>query len=154
MTVSMHAAAKRMCEHSGWSLSNLKLQKLLYIAHMFHIGETDEPLVSDHFEAWNYGPVNPSLYHLMKIFGSSPVGNVFHSIGELEECSERETLDSAIDQLGNAPSGKLVAITHWKKGAWAKHYIPSMRNIVIPNEDIRQEYLDRKDVAKEQQTEN
>jgi len=40
MTVSASAAAKRMCERSGWTLSNLELQKLLYIAHMFHLGET------------------------------------------------------------------------------------------------------------------
>lgn len=149
MTLPVYVAAKRMCEHSGWSLSNLELQKLLYIAHMFHMGETGEPLISGHFEAWDYGPVNPALYHRAKIFGSSPVGNVFRGVSDIKEGPERETLDSAVDQLGHAAPGKLVAITHWEDGAWAKHYTPGMKNIVIPNEDILKEFQDRKDAAKE-----
>lgn len=148
MTVSVHAAAKRMCEHSGWSLSNLELQKLLYIAHMFYLGEKDEPLVSGNFEAWEYGPVNPSLYHRVKIFGAEPVGNVFRGVPDLGDGSaEADTLDSAVEQLADARPGKLVAITHWENGAWAKNYTPGGRNIVIPNEDIRQEYLNRKQHA-------
>lgn len=149
MAVSVHAAAKRMCERSGWSLSNLELQKLLYIAHMFYLGERDEPLVSGRFEAWDYGPVNPSLYHRVKVFGSDPVGNVFHGVEDIEGGPEADTLDSAVDQLGGARSGKLVAITHWENGAWAEHYVPGLRNVVIPNEDIRKEYLERKHAVQE-----
>lgn len=147
MAVSVHAAAKRMCERSGWSLSNLELQKLIYIAHMFYLGEHNEPLISGHFEAWDYGPVNPGLYHRVKIFGSGPVGNVFNGVEDIEDGPEAQTLDSAVDQLGGARPGKLVAITHWEDGAWAKHYAPGLHNIVIPNEDIRNEYLERKDAA-------
>jgi uncharacterized phage-associated protein len=51
MAVSVASAAKRLCEKTGWTLSNLELQKILYIAHMFHLGETGQPLVPGHFEA-------------------------------------------------------------------------------------------------------
>lgn len=151
MTVPVFVAAKRMCEHSGWSLTHLELQKLLYIAHMFHLGQADAPLISGHFEAWDYGPVHPSLYHIAKIFGSSPVGNVFHSIGDLGSGPEASTLDSTVDQLSNAPPGKLVAITHWEHGAWARHYVPGRRGIIIPNDDIRREYRDRVDAIRARQ---
>tara|TARA_R100000789_G_C2995631_1_gene147365 strand:- start:371 stop:814 length:444 start_codon:yes stop_codon:yes gene_type:complete len=144
------AAAKRLCERSGWSLTNLKLQKLLYISHMFHLGKTGEPLVNGHFEAWDYGPVSPFLYHKVKVFGSSPVENIFHSTPDIGDVPEAEMLDSAIDQLANSPPGRLVAITHWDRGAWAKHYIPGEQGISIPNEDIRQEYLDRVNAVKAQ----
>ncbi len=143
MTISVYAAAKRLGERSGWSLSNLELQKILYIAHMFHIGQTKEPLVTGYFEAWDYGPVHPKLYHRVKIFGSSPVENIFHSAPEIESEEDAETLDSAVEQFGNARSGKLVAITHWDGGAWAKYHIPGERGVVIPNEAIYQEFLDR-----------
>lgn len=148
MTVPVFAAAKRICERSGWSVSNLELQKLLYIAHMFYLGHHEEPLIRGHFEAWNYGPVQPTLYHRAKIFGSSPVDNIFHSAGALEDGKEAKMLDEAVDQLSGSPTGRLVAITHWEKGAWAKHYVPGEFGIVIPNEDILQEYQDRARAAK------
>lgn len=148
MTVSPLAAAKRLCEKSGWSISNLELQKLLYIAHMFYLGRTGAPLISGHFEAWDYGPVHPALYHRAKVFGSSPVRNVFRMAEELIAGDEVDVLDETIASLSNAPPGKLVAITHWEDGAWAKHYSPGSRSAVIPNDDIRQEYLDRADALR------
>ena len=39
MTVPSLSAAKRLCEKSDWTLTNLHVQKLLYIAHMFYMGE-------------------------------------------------------------------------------------------------------------------
>lgn len=143
MTVSVLAAAKRLGERSGWTLSNLKLQKLLYLAHMFHLGTARKPLVSGHFEAWDYGPVHPELYHKAKIFGSAPVENIFHSVPDMEDGSERRLLDQTLDQLASATPAKLVAVTHWADGAWARHYQPGGRGIVIPDRDIRREYEDR-----------
>lgn len=143
MTVSVFAAAKRLGEKSGWSLSNLEMQKLLYLAHMFHLGHHEEPLVSGLFEAWDYGPVHPSLYHRAKVFGSSPVENVFHSAPDLDDGTEAELLDDAVEQLSHNRPGRLVAITHWDQGAWAKNYVPGERGIVIPNEDILEEYKER-----------
>ena len=59
MAASILAVAKRLCERSGWSLTNLALQKLCYIAHMIHLSMHDgKPMVSGHFEAWDFGPVH------------------------------------------------------------------------------------------------
>lgn len=151
MTVPVLAAAKRMAERSGWSLSNLELQKMLYLAHMFYMGEHDgRPLIPGHFEAWDYGPVHPTLYHQAKIFGSSPVGNIFRSEPDIADLSpEAAILDKATDQLSQATPGRLVAATHRVGGAWDKNYIPGQRNIVIPNEDILAEYRERFDAARQ-----
>ena len=152
MTVPVFAAAKRICERSGWSLSNLGLQKLLYIIHMSYLGNHDEPLIRGHFEAWDYGPVQPDLYHKAKIFGSSPVGNIFHSDEELGDCAEASMIDDAVAQLSNATPGRLVAITHWEGGAWHKNYVHGGRGSVIPNEDILQEYRDRQSAVATKKT--
>lgn len=144
MTVSTLSAAKRMCEKSGWSLSNLKLQKLLYIAHMFYMAENNgEPLISGRFEAWDYGPVVPGLYHFAKVFGSEPIENIFHGIPDLGDGPEAETLDEAVEKLGHASPGRLVAITHWDKGAWASYYQSGLRGAEIPNPAIIEEYNER-----------
>lgn len=148
MTVNALDAAKRLCERSGWTLSNLELQKLLYIAHMFNLGQYGKPLISGHFEAWDYGPVHPELYHRAKIFGSSPVENIFRFSQDIPEGPEAELLDGAVDQLAHKRPGWLVAVTHWDEGAWAKHYVPGARGITIPNQDILQEYRDRANATK------
>ena len=146
MTVPVLVAAKRMGIKSSWSLSNLRMQKLLYIAHMFHLGRYGSPLVDGGFEAWDLGPVHPVLYHEAKIFGSSPVKNIFRSESDMvDDCTEAELIDTTVSKTGMAlRPGQLVAITHWTGGAWYQHYVPNQRGIVIPNEDILLEYEKRK----------
>lgn len=141
MTVSVLSAAKRLAGRSGWTLSNLELQKILYLAHMFYLGRTNgEPLVFGNFEAWDYGPVHPDLYRRAKIFGSDPVHNIFHEVDEPSEGPERDIIDEAYTSLGSAGSGRLVSATHRRGGAWYTHYVPGIRHCVIPNQDILREY--------------
>ena len=149
MTVSATAAAKRLCVRSGWRLSNLEVQKLLYIAHMLHLGRTGEPLIDGHFEAWDYGPVEPRLYHELKMFGADPVFNVFAGVRDLPDDSpEAMSLDQTQRMLADATPGRLVAITHRDDGAWARHYDSARRRVVIPNRDIAAEYLDRTNASR------
>lgn len=148
MTVSSEQAAKRLCERAGWTLSNLELQKQLYVAHMLHLGKTGKPLIHNHFEAWDYGPVEPSLYHKVKVFGAESIVDIFPLSGDIDDQrSEAEALDQASEMLEGASPGRLVAITHWEDGAWAKHYDPKRRRVIIPNKDIVEEFKDRIDAA-------
>lgn len=141
MTVSVLSAAKRLASQSDWTLSNLKLQKIIYLAHMFFLGRTNgTPLVYGTFEAWNYGPVHPDLYRSVKIFGSDPVKDIFYDVQNLPSGAERDIVDEAYRSLGHVQPGALVNATHRPSGAWAKNYTPGVRHCVIPNEDILQEY--------------
>lgn len=141
MAVFVLSAARRLATRSGWTLSNLELQKIIYLAHMFYLGRTKgEPLVMGNFEAWNYGPVHPDLYHRVKIFGSEPVQNIFHGTSEMADGPERKILDEAYDSLGKLGPGKLVHATHRLGGAWETNYIPGTRHRIIPNADILKEY--------------
>ena len=146
MTIPILEGAKFIGKRSGWRLSNLEMQKIIYIAHMFHLGQQGSPLVYGYFEAWDYGPVHPDLYHYVKSFGAAPINNnlgIFDFFEDLEEGKERQLLDSAVKAFPPNSGPKLVAIAHWRNGAWKKHYAPGERNIIIPNEDILQEYVDR-----------
>ena len=133
-----------MGEQSKWQLTHLAMQKLIYIAHMVHMGKNDgEPLVFGHFEAWDYGPVHPQLYQVLKVFGSKPVqGSALISAPIVQDEGVSALLNDAVRSLSDS-AARLVAITHWEKGAWAKHYVPGVKGIVIPDEDILQEFKDR-----------
>lgn len=141
MTVSILSAAKRLGAISGWSLTNLEMQKILYLAHMFYLGRTNgEPLVSGHFEAWDYGPVHPQLYHRVKIFGRNPVQNVFVDAPDIQDGEESKIIDEAFAQLGNLGAGQLVNATHRTGGAWHINYVAHSRGNVISNTEILNEY--------------
>ena len=111
-------------------------------------------MVSGTFEAWDYGPVHPVLYHEAKIFGADPVKDIFRSVREIEQGDpEAQLLNEVVDELSN-DTARLVAITHWERGAWARNYRPGTRGLIIPNEHILEEYRTRVDAFREREQTN
>jgi len=144
MAVTGASAAKYLCGLSGWSLTNLKLQKLLYIAQMFYAGHNNgSALVDENFEAWDYGPVLPSVYHQVKMFGSDPIQDVFYSRVDINNTPEADMLEQTWNTAGKKSARDLVAISHWKDGAWAKNYRQGARGREIPLSDLVAEYNSR-----------
>lgn len=54
---------------AGDSISNIRIQKLLYYAQGVHLATTNEPLFDDPIEAWRFAPVVPDVYHRFKTHG-------------------------------------------------------------------------------------
>ncbi len=57
----------------GVPISPMKLQKLVFFTHADFLVMKGRPLVKQEFEAWDYGPVIPSLYDQFKRFKDRPV---------------------------------------------------------------------------------
>lgn len=136
-------AAETLIEIGGRSFSNLQIQKLLYLAQMFHLGEYGTPMFDDDFEAWKLGPVIPSIYRRAKIYGSKPVAKLFSDMKLPEGSTGRAMLERVLKELPDKSPWKLVAITHWDKGAWAKNYSQGDFGSEIPKADILDEYKSR-----------
>ncbi len=147
MSITPFTAAHRICDRGGWRVTNLKLQKILYLAQMIYIGEHErEVLIAGNFEAWDYGPVQPDVYRKARIFGSRPIQDIFLEDSSLE-IPEIRALDSVSNVLLDKTPGEMVAITHWDKGAWAKNYVPGKIGLVISHTDIIAEYNARVESA-------
>lgn len=143
MSISSTAALRRLCELEDWSITNLEANKLLYFAQMIALGETGRPLVKERFQAWNLGPVLPDVYHKAKAFGDKPIRHfIFSGSGPVAERCEK-VLKKTLKEFGELSSAQLVAESHWRKGAWAKHYRDGAKGIEIPNNDILAEYRAR-----------
>lgn len=140
-------AAKTVASLCNFDVTNLKLQKLLYLAHMMYLGRYKKGLIDGHFEAWNLGPVEPDIYHRLKAYGNSKIQDVFGSKGFPKNSNEYRTIKSVIDQLGDASASRLVQITHRDFGAWAKNFNPKIRGIRISDDDISEEYETRRERA-------
>lgn len=152
----LDTVCKYICEKSDWTLSNLRLQKILYLAQMFYMGRHNGArLVDANFQAWDFGPVAPALYHKVKDFGARPITEIHEDIfGDYEETfpearkfreedPRKKTLDDICNKFLSWTPGQLVGITHWEKGAWAKYYQPGLYSISIPDADIEGEYSAR-----------
>ena len=62
-----------LAEKEGELLTPMKLQKLVYFAHGWHLAIAGEPLLNEQVEAWQWGPVIRSLYHTFKEFGNQSI---------------------------------------------------------------------------------
>ncbi len=122
MTISAHNVAQyflaQISEECGDTISNLKLQKLLYYAQGFHLAITDKPLFTEHLRAWDHGPVVPSVYHEYKSHGAGaipkPQGVDFSKFTKMT----RGVLDDVYRVYGQFSAWKLRNLTH-NEPPWA-----------------------------------
>ena len=142
MSVDVFVAAKTLGECCGWHISNLTMQKLLYLANLDYMGKNGERLIASPFEAWDYGPVQSSLYYKLRRFGARDVHDVFFN----EECLTPDDDEKEFDvlnrmsKLRHVKPGVLVRFTHSDGGGWAKVYEPGVRSRTIPDQSIMEEY--------------
>jgi len=144
VAISAFRVAQKLCALSDWSLTNLQLQKLLYLSHLLYLGENEEPLILEPFQAWKFGPVLPQVYNRVKIFKDRPVLNIFYGVEVLSEndsfySKEACFLKNIYQKLARKTARQLVIMTHLKEGAWEKAYIRAPFS-ALDDEDILQEY--------------
>lgn len=98
-------------------ITNLKLQKVLYFAQAYFLAKKHKSLFKDDIEAWEYGPVIPSVYHKYKKYGSQPIIKV--SIVDKISDTDKKMLDEIWEVFGGYSASRLVDMTHahspWKE---------------------------------------
>ena len=141
ITVAKHIIDYSNSHNCG--ISNLKLQKVLYFVQAeFLVSKPDHsPCFTDAIEAWDFGPVVPTVYHKYKVYGrasihSSKTGRIFGYRREQEISDEDQKLiDNMVDKLKDYSASALVSVTH-AQDPWKNAYICGHNN-KITNQDIR-----------------
>ena len=122
----------------------MKMQKLVYLAHGWHLAFTGEPLITQPVEAWKYGPVISDLYSEFKEFGASPITRLARNPASGVLLPEKE---AHIQNVWNTYKGfdaiQLSMLTHEQGSAWDRT-IRTRISSIIPNAWIAQEFLLRK----------
>jgi uncharacterized phage-associated protein len=98
-------------EEAGDSITNLKLQKLLYYAQGVYLALYDTVLFPEQIEAWTHGPVVPKVYRQYKQHGGEPIPVEKVDL-ELYDEGLREILNEVNDVFGQFSALKLRAMTH------------------------------------------
>ncbi len=133
--------------------TQMKLQKLLYFAHGWHLALYDAPLVDETFQAWPYGPVLPTVYHEFKSFGVlgiTTLGTEIVSLptGELNWVPPviadltgivQPLLEKIWEVFGTYSGGQLSDMTHAKGSPWKQIHdrYGDTRNVAIPDDLIK-----------------
>lgn len=131
-----------LAEQQGEPISPMKLQKLVYYAHGWYAGYMHQPLINEAVEAWQYGPVIPSLYHEFKRFGAGSISRRafdFQSDGPTEvpppaDPEVRTFLQNVWRNYGRYTGIALSEMTHAEGTPWQKAWqsSPGMRSVDIP----------------------
>jgi uncharacterized phage-associated protein len=98
-------------EEAGDSITNLKLQKLLYYAQGVNLALNDEVMFPDPIEAWTHGPVVPNVYRAYKEHRGEPIPVERVNLEKYPE-ELRGLLDEVNDVFGQFSAAKLRAMTH------------------------------------------
>lgn len=108
-------------EKPSVSLTNLKLQKILYYAQGWYIANFNKLLFDDPIEAWEFGPVIPNVYHEYKRYRNRPIVDIptDNDINVLD-VKTKEFLEKVWNVYKNYTGTQLVDFTHmespWKEG--------------------------------------
>jgi len=135
----------------GAPVDHLKLQKLVYIAHGWHLAVYGEPLLRERVEAWQYGPVIRSLYHELKKFGNRPIGELVPRLRgtRLEVPRVHEDDEEALrllDRVWNVYKDytgvQLSNLTHQEDTPWGQTWEQTKghRNVRIDNHLIEEHF--------------
>ncbi len=123
-------------------LSPMKLQKLVYFAHGWYLAMYKKPLIDETIEAWQFGPVIPSLYDAFKHYGNKQITKLYENFwGETPMVKDKEMVDfleTIWDLYAEFSAIQLSNATHEEGSPWyitIQEYIDEQR--AMPrNKDI------------------
>lgn len=123
-------------------VSPMKLLKLTYIAQGYSLGFFGKPLFNSVIEAWQFGPVIPELYHVIKRYGTHSVDlDTIELYAESKLTEKDEKFLKAIWNFYKPYSGLVLSSkTHQEGSPWANTYKPGVRNLEIDNTVIEKYY--------------
>lgn len=112
------------CASSGRPISNLQLQKILYYVQKAFLDQGKVCFEED-FEAWQFGPVIPTVYYEYCVYSSLPIHENDGSAESFFE-SDRSIIDGIVAEKCRKNPWDLVRETHEPGRAWHRIYRDGM----------------------------
>lgn len=144
MSVSAHAIANefiKLAKEQGKQLTNMQLQKLVFIANGYSLAIFDRPLYWNNNHAWQWGPVIPKLYKSLQKYGSGDVTTLLPSEDVVENEEDMDLIKGVWDAYGQYSGMQLSALTHKENTPWSITWATQKFGIIDP-ELIKKHYKD------------
>lgn len=156
MTESQYTAAHvanffiDQAEKDNYRLSQMKLQKLVYIGFGWVSALLERDLFDEPIMAWQHGPVITSIYHAFKHYGKHPIQEqaTEFDLDQFDISTPKfpETEKDILSILGkvwdvykNFNAWDLRQKTHEENTPWSKAY-NGAQNVEIPKDSIKEHF--------------
>lgn len=137
MATTSHAVANefiRLAREQDKQLTNMQLQKLVYIAQGYSLAINDSPLYFHNTHAWQWGPVIPKLYKSLQKYGSGTVTEFLETSDKVEADSQDEEIIRAVyENYGDYTGSQLSALTHKPETPWSDTWKEKQFSIIDLN---------------------
>jgi len=138
------AVAQKMLEKcrsvADPAVTPMQLLKLVYIAHGYMLAKHGVPLFEEAVEAWQYGPVVPSVYQAVRSYRAMPVQCVNGAPAMKFSPDEEGVIHDVASAYGRYDGAMLSAATHKPGTPWSATWGSQGKNAVIPNDMIESFY--------------
>lgn len=152
------AVANYFIEKSNYTVTPLQLIKLIYISYGYVLAIVEERLfLEDNIEAWEFGPVIPSIYHSFKHYKKQPITELSSEITfdddlnfeektlELNKNEENyeitiKILDKVWERYKKYTGYELIDLTHKDGTPWSEVYNEETHHIPISDDLIKEYY--------------
>ena len=125
-------------------ISNMKLNKLVYFAQLASVCLHNKAIHRNDTHAWDYGPVVPKLYRLIKDFGAiafslseEKIAQKFNEARKIEEPDFLEAINFVWTRMKELSAVQLSMLTHRRGSPWEIVYNRN-RYGIIPLELMRE----------------
>jgi uncharacterized phage-associated protein len=143
-----------LANRDGYDITPMQLQKLLFYANGYYVVENDgQPLINEYFEAWDYGPVVPTVFYEFREYQDRPIKRYAYTFDR-----EHQRTIVAPQPVDDAPAESVIEwvwrnyrdfdgielskMTHKKDGPWdrARRRASNslMRNERLELHDVRE----------------
>lgn len=113
-------------------LTNMKINKLLYYAQGHYLSKFAKALFDDRIEAWDHGPVVPTVYYAYKEYGDRPIKDYdLNAVSQITPEVE-EVLYGVARKYGKYTASALRNKTHAIGSPWEQVYRANRANVEIP----------------------
>lgn len=106
----------------GHPVSNLQLQKILFYNQREFLQKSGKPLFNEEFEAWQFGPVVPSIYR--RYCGSAALPLTLYDKDDYKpiEAESKSMIDRILKEKEKLNPWDMVKDLHQPGRAWALVY--------------------------------
>lgn len=135
-----------------YEISNLKLQKLLYVVQGFFLVDKAKKCFNEKIEAWDFGPVVPEAYREYKVYGAVNIPTITRYFSLNKENlfeskyieykdntiidDDKTTINEVVESLSTVSALGLMKWTH-EQDPWLNAYKRGENN-EISLEDIKE----------------
>lgn len=141
------AIANEFLKRNGGPMNQMKLQKLVYIAHGWNLAINRSPLINDRIEAWDGGPVMRAIWNHIRDFGWNSENYLLRPPnGVPYEAKLTPAQGAVIDHVWRRYSQytglELSNMTHEPGTPWSNAYFGRGRNSPLSQSDIQQHFIE------------